>query len=94
MSVHFTQTERESLTVHVDNCAQRYHTLEEKLDDIKTELNREHDITHVRIDRMRISIDDLRTQLLDSRRITILSAVSVIVSLMGGIFVLLSNGPQ
>ena len=81
-----SKTEKTSLETHVDLCAERYQRLEEKYDELKETFKEDRLIIHERIDKVKISIEEMKTlfieQNLKQNRIIITSAVAIIVGLL------------
>ena len=70
----------------MDLCAERYQRLEEKYDELKETFKEDRLIIHERIDKVKISIEEMKTlfieQNLKQNRIIITSAVAIIVGLL------------
>lgn len=61
-SIHTTQLERTNLEAHVDLCAERYRTMEEKMNNIETRLSHiEKGVTDMREETIR-AFSDIREQ--------------------------------
>jgi len=90
-----TKLEKENLEAHVDLCAERYRMLEDRIDEMKQDFKEDRKIIHERIDKVKESIVDLREYIAKNQqhqnKIIIASAMAIMVALISGIFVLLTN---
>ena len=81
-----TKAEKTNLETYVDLCAERYQRLEEKYEELKETFKEDRLIIHERIDKVKISIEEMKTlfieQNLKQNRIIITSAVAIIVGLL------------